>query len=128
METRMEMRQEMNLAGGATSSVFPSVERWLDADADRMRALEFVSSRKNMDRYQSVMDFLFCEIFFDQQRRCFNYYKGKGGQLKDFASRTEIAQWQRVLLIAVKHAYRMYCEKRVTSWTTFRAEVLRAAA
>ena len=124
----LKLQLQLELSGGATSTVFPKVESWIDADSDRMRALEFVASRKNMGRYRSVMDFLFCEIFTDQKKACFKFYADKGPQLIELATPAEIAVWERKLMIAVRHAYTTWCEKRVISWSIFREESLRYAA
>jgi hypothetical protein len=71
----------MKLTGGLTQTVFPKTEAKLN-DLDYQEALEFVAKRRNMERYHSVMDFLFAESFpMPWKFKCFSYYNGRGTSL-----------------------------------------------
>lgn len=127
MEMRLEQRQFM-LTGGMTQSVFPEAETLLE-DLDYQSALGFVSGRKDMNRYHSMMDFLFCEIFIEHRSRCFAYYEdSEKPQLKDVLGDPELARYDRWLMAALKLAKQKFEENRVLSWTRYRVEVLRLAA
>lgn len=98
-------------------------------DLDYQQSLAFVSGKKDMNRYHSMMDFLFCEIFIQYRARCFSYYEDEGKpRLKDILSEEALARYDRWLSAALKLAVQKFKEKRVLSWTTYRVEVLRLAA
>ncbi|MDP3901859.1 MAG: hypothetical protein Q8Q37_02710 [bacterium] len=129
MEMKIQVHQALMTCGGATESIFPQVEAWLlGENTDRQKALEYVASRKNMRRYQSVIDFLFCEIFIEHQGGCFKYYAGNGPKLKDIITAEQLVSYNEKLLSALEIAYGAYKEKRRLSWTKFRCEVFRTAA
>ena len=100
---RQVFRQELSLTGGATQTIFPKAEQLL-AETDYQKALQFVSSRKNMNRYRSMMDFLFMELFTQYQKHCFRYYEDKGPLLKDMLSAGQIEKYDQWLVIALKVA------------------------
>jgi hypothetical protein len=127
MEMRQEQRQ-LQLAGGLTQTVFPETEHLLE-DLDYQAALGFVAGKKDMDRYHSMMDFLFCEIFIQYRARCFAYYEADDKPpLKDILSEDELARFDRWLTAALKLAKGKFEENRALSWTRYRVEVLRLAA
>jgi len=79
----MELRQGILLTGGLTSqTVFPRTEAKLEKSIYQ-EGLEYVASRKRMERYYSMMDFLFCESFPEWRFICFQYYNGIGPPLID---------------------------------------------
>jgi hypothetical protein len=124
----LEMRQALELGGGLTESIFPEAEAWFRTSADRMKSFEYVASRKKMDRYESVIDFLFCEIFTRYRRSCFNFYERKGPQLKDMITIPERSHFALVLVKALDLGYQAFAEKRRLSWTELRVLAIRAAA
>ena len=77
-----ELRQGLELTGGMTSeTVFPLTEDRLQ-NTDVQYAIKFVAARKNMDKYRSMMDFIFVETFPELWKiKCFNYYNGNGVQI-----------------------------------------------
>lgn len=128
MNQCLEQRQLL-VAGGMTETIFPAVEDLLN-ETEYQKALEFVSRRKNMRRYHSMMDFLFCEIFIAYRHRCFVYYAGHKGskRLKDTISEEERTEYEKWLVAALGVALKKMVEARELSWTSFRAEVLKLAA
>jgi len=122
----LSLTQHMAMTGGMTSSVFPLVERWLAADSDRQKALEYVAARKDMNRYHSVMDFLLCETVEYYHRPCLAYYAGKGKQLRATVSKAEIQRLQAILLRMISVAYIAFQEKRRLSWSAAREQALAA--
>lgn len=123
--------QTLAVSGGVTDSIFPQVEAVLLVSSDHQSALEFVSSRKKMDRYKSVMDYLFCELHPEWRLACRRYYVGNGPQLKNQLTDEQLATYNKRLLIALGVAYELFCEKRRLSWTKYRkcvADELKLAA
>ena len=120
--------QELQLTGGATQTIFPEVEALLQASSDIQHALDYVASRKRADRYESVMDFLFCELYPEWRPACFRFYLNREAPLREritMAQRTVYA-WE--LCQALNVAYKIFCEKRKLSWGSFREEVKLAVA
>ncbi len=127
MEMRLEQHQLL-LSGGLTQTVFPETEQLLE-DLDYQAALAFVSTWKDMNRYHSMMDFLFCEIFIEYRAGCFAYYEEDGKpMLKDILSEEVLARYDHWLMAALKLAAEKLKAKRILSWTQYRVEVLRLAA
>ncbi len=126
MSMCMEVRQALELVGGATNSIFPQVEALL-LSGDYMESLEFVASRKNMDRYVSVMDFFFCELNPQWQRPCRRYYAGMGPRLADMISAQRLMEHTNQLLVALEVAKKCLDEERRVSWGWFREEVKEAS-
>jgi len=123
----LNMRQSLELRGGACQTIFPVVERFIEADSDRMFALEHIASRKNMEKYRSWMDFLFAEVFTQYRNRCLRFYDGKDVQVVEWATKEQILEWQATLLRFVALAHVAHCEKRALSWSKARSMVLLAA-
>ena len=99
-----------------SSSCFPDVERWLSAESDRQAGLRYVCSRKSMDRYRSVMDFLLCETLPKYRRHCTRYYEDRGPRLirmTDRATRKEIG---KLLLDLVKLCHQTHKRELYLSW------------
>jgi hypothetical protein len=124
------MAQKMEISGGATHSIFPAVESVLTNSTEMWKSLEFVAARKNMDRYQSAMDFIFCEIWIQYRRPCMRYYDDPREELmlKNQITVRQRTQFELVMLQALQVAHEAMCEKRRLSWEKFRIEVLRLAA
>jgi len=119
--------QELRLTGGATDSVFPEVEALLQASSDIQHALDHVARRKDAERYESVIDFLFCELHTEYRGACFRFYLSRKEPLRDLLSlaQRQVCAWE--LCQALNVAYVAFCEQRRLSWSSFRQEVLRAA-
>lgn len=115
--------QALSLTGGATQTIFPAAERLL-RKTDYQKALEHVASRKNMERYHSMMDFLFAELFTKYRRACFRYYEDGGPLLRDTLTREQIERYDRWLVIALKVAKEKLdaSYKWTGGWATYRHE------
>jgi hypothetical protein len=118
---------ELDVVGGVTESIFMETEAWLLQNSDHQEALAYVASRKTMDHYTSMMDFLFCEIFIDYRGACQRFYRRKGPLLKKMISKEQIAKFDKALIGALKVAYEAFCEKRKMTWVTFRLEAIKLA-
>ncbi len=125
-ETRLAMIQSLQLNGGATSSIFPQVEAVLFHSADYQRAIEFVAKRKNVHRYESLMDFLFCELHPEYIWACKRYYAHQGPALRDILTVKQLLLFNDRLLKAIDMAHTLFCEKRAKSWREFQQEVREA--
>jgi len=121
-------RHTLDLVGGATESIFPNAESWILQEGDHWNALAEVARRKNQEKYHSVMDFLFCELFTEYRVHCFKFYEGEGPLLKEMISQEQIERYDQILLGALQIAYKAFCEKRKMSWASFRQEALKLAA
>tara|TARA_B100002003_G_scaffold247026_1_gene277771 strand:- start:102 stop:503 length:402 start_codon:yes stop_codon:yes gene_type:complete len=128
MDTQCKITQALSVCGGTTESIFPQVEALLISESDYQEALEYVSVKKRMDRYGSLMDFLFCEIFIEYQTACFKFYNSKGPMLKDTITPEQLFRFNSILLTALEIAHGKFCDKRRINWTLFRCEVLRKVA
>jgi len=123
MEMRLAMIQSLQIVGGATQSIFPQVEAMLLGSGDYQRALEFVAARKKMDRYYSVIDFLFCELHPEWRMACRRFYAGNGPQLKDQITPEQLVEFNERLLKAIEVAHDLFCEQRRKSWGWYREQV-----
>jgi hypothetical protein len=128
MRMQAEMIQALQVVGGLTRSIFPQAEAWLLNDTLHQKALRHVAQRKDMDRYHSMMDFLFCELFTEYRFRCFRYYDSEGPMLKDILSVKELVYYSNALLQALEIAYATFNHHERTNWTRFRCKVLKAIA
>ena len=105
------------------STIFKKAEVLLN-NSDYQEALEFVGRRKNMDKYFSMMDFVFCELFTEYREGCFLYYKNKGKQLRHILSKKQIKYYDQAICIALMLAYQNLQQERMISWGHFRSEFM----
>ena len=145
---RMTVRQllDLDLIGGITKSIFPEVEAYLEVDHDHQRALQWVARSKSAERYQSVMDWLFCETYRQWRGACQRFYAriepcpreklsgqrphhGAGTQaLRDLITEPERKQYAWGMLQMTKQADEAFKEERWMSWGHLRKQVLEEAA
>jgi hypothetical protein len=99
--------------------------------SDLQHALEYVAAKKKIERYQSVMDFLFCELFPIWRFHCFRFYNDAGPPLREQAKPEQLAIYDAQLAVALNVAYKLFCEQRCKSWGFYREqfkETLRVTA
>ncbi|MEK7575102.1 MAG: hypothetical protein AAB511_02640 [Patescibacteria group bacterium] len=123
------LRQELQVSGGLTGSIFPKVDALLE-QTDFQLALQHVASRKNMERYRSMVDFLFCEIFKQFQRQCFLYYYEDGPQLSKIVTDEARLRWFEEMLVrslnlAHQEMSREIPNPRFKKWCYFRAQAVK---
>lgn len=123
---KLELRIEISIGGGATSTIFPEVETRLLICGDYQRALEYIASRKRMDKYRSIIDFLFCELHPAWRTACRLYYQGRGPLLKYMITPAQHADANQRMLVSLDVAYQQYCEKRRKSWGWYCLQVEKA--
>lgn len=114
---------ELEPTGGATNSVFPKVERML-MQIKYQRSLKFVAGSKNMDRYWSMVDYLFCEYFIGYRVDCFKFYKGKGPQLREIEDCETLKYFEMRLVAVLLKAHEAMKQDRELSWKRFRQEMI----
>lgn len=125
----MKIKQSLASTGGATESVFPQIDALLGGETDYWEALEYVAARKKMDRYRSIMDFLFCELHPEWQMPCRRYYAGNGPQLREQITAVQLKKYNERLLAALEVAHESITQKRRESWGAYRGRVeIRLAA
>jgi hypothetical protein len=124
MMMEVHQRAELEIAGGTTTSIFPRVEQILLNDTETLKALRYVAHRKKMDRYHSVVDFVYCEVFTEHRRMCFRYYEDDGPNLKTILSPVSAARREEILLAALKLARRVHRAEEQRSWCWFRSATL----
>lgn len=120
---RHELRHELTITGGATGSIFRVVDALLN-HTEFQKALQFVASRKAMDRYMSMVDFLLCEVFTSHQPAAFAYYRDEGPQLRFLINETQRTFLELHLVHALHLAHDAFCEQRRQSWESFRRLVV----
>jgi hypothetical protein len=97
-------RVTLEPVGGNTASIFRETEDYLLESSDHQCALEYIARRKNMDRYHSMVDFLFCELFPSMQKGCFAFYEDRGPQLRYLIDEPVIEVVDMYLLLALHAA------------------------
>jgi len=107
---RVAQVQALSLAGGMSDSIFPCAERLLFSSGDYQHALEYVGRRKDMGRYESVMDFLFCELYPVWRSRCFRFYLGRERPLRDRLSKEAVALYDQQLVVALEVAKALWAQ------------------
>jgi hypothetical protein len=114
----------LELRGGITSqTVFPKTEDKL-LSTEVQKSLDKVMKRKNSEKYRSLMDFIFCELFPEPWRwKCFKYYNGNGSLLIDDEHFTDaMAKYYDIFMSDVFIEICLQCLKieRWVSWSEAR--------
>ena len=82
---------------------------------------------KNMNKYRSSMDFIFCELFTNYKYHCFRYYNDCGLQLNKLLNVKQIKTFDIQILMALKFAFYLYNDELKVSWGWFKRQVLAIA-
>ena len=124
----MELCQ--SLTGGWTRSIFPKVEMWLEEDSDRWKALRFIGSKKSMERYRSVVDYLYAQVFPERRAEVFRFYLSgdEAHMAKELITVRGRAVMEAKLLIALEVAYQLWVDNRAASWKQVRELIEELAA
>lgn len=109
--------EQLSVAGGASSSIFPLVENWLQETTDHWNALRAISSRKSDPGYRSVVDFLVVGVCPELCDPCMRFYDGGGPALRDLVTERRRSYIERRALCFLEVAYAAFCEKRRVSWS-----------
>lgn len=106
----LRQAQVLSRVGGMSDSIFPCAEKLMFSSGDYQAALEYVGRRKCMERYESVMDFLFCELYPVWRSRCFRFYLGRERPLRERLSKEAVALYDRELVIALETARALWVQ------------------
>jgi len=82
-------------------------------------ALLYFAGRKHINKYRSVMDFLFCELHTEWRRACHKYYSGQGEPLRDLISPQQWLIFNKRMLIALDVARTLYIQEPYKYWSFF---------
>ena len=113
-----------------TDSIFPKLQILLE-DTEYQKALEYVASKKDQDRYKSTIDFIHAELYGGWRKAaCFRYYEDKGCLYKDNPRVTPemITLEEKEMMLAMEVALQQMQEEREQSWIQFRKQWQRIAA
>ena len=121
MTLTITMRQTIDTP--ATQTIFTEAEHLLN-QTEYQKALSEIGKRKNMNKYNSMMDFLFCETFTEFRWDCFRFYNNNGPPFRDMMTKAEIKHFDRALVVALEFAYTIFSNKRAATWKQFRDEFL----
>src|SRR5437660_8263307 len=92
----------------------------------RQDAVRFIARRKNMMKYHSMMDFLFCEIFLQYRNACFKFYEGAGPRLMEMITPPQWRYFNKALLVGAELASQN-SQNRGMTWKSFREQTLQLA-
>lgn len=89
--------------GGISKSIFKKADKYLDEIGWEL-IRKFVSTTKTADKYRSIMDMIFCELFACWQYNCFCYYREEKGykQLRFVLSKEQIQKYDELIVDALK--------------------------
>jgi hypothetical protein len=108
----------LQVAGGASDSIFPLVEAWLQEGTDHWNALREISQRKTDPGFRSVVDFVFVAMHPSFKRACFAFYDKGGPPLRKLITESERRYFERRMLAFLEIAYAAFSNKRRLSWAT----------
>lgn len=111
------VRQSHELLPPLCQDLFPRAALLL-AETDYQRALEFVSGRRRMEDYRSMMDFLFAESVWGYRTKCFAFYRDEAPALRELPESTpeQIARWDRFLVEVLRTAKDRLEVQRQIGW------------
>lgn len=119
-EVRLEFRS-------ATESIFPSVDELLE-QTRYQEALKYVAGRKNMNKYRSMVDFLFCELFTQFRAACLAFYDNDGPPLRKMVPKNHRQQYAIIMVSALDRALQAKEREERLSWRAFSGELRRHVA
>jgi len=106
----------------ASVSLFPKTDELLN-QGDFDKAILYVARRKNHAKYDSIIDFIFCETWVRYRYRCFEYYNNDGPKLKEQISEREAREYDDYMsAIMLPTALKHYMNQSNTSWSAFISE------
>lgn len=115
----VDMRQELTLGialtGGATDSILVAAERLLRR-IEYQEALGEIVPKEVMTPYRSVMDMLVVETYVQLAEGCAAFYAGEGPPLREIATPSEVAMYDRGLVKVLRAAKRALRKKMEDRW------------
>lgn len=103
------------------ATIFPMAEKIMRS-TEGQKALRHCAGRKDMDKYRSMMDFLFAESFGNSEKKdVFRYYDDKGPPCRKLYSNARIAWYDSCLVGVMLKALEQMRAERAASWAAARA-------
>lgn len=115
----LKLKQSWEWAGGLTKTIFPITKDKMNT-TENLNAILYIGKRKQIGRYRSIMDFLFCEINPQYKKHCFKYYEDGEERLKDILEDYEIVYHDAKLICAIKVAFNLYNSEKNIKWDAYR--------
>ena len=112
----LSCRQELSCRNGATRSVFPRVERWLDRDSDRHNAWTILETRADPEDFRDTMDWLLVSTFPGEEDACMAFYAEEGKQMRFIISEARRKYYEHILLGVMRGLYAEFCRRRSLEW------------
>ena len=114
----LELRQQCDKP--MCSDVFPELSDMLEDDKYQL-AIRVVGWFKKWERYSSLEDFVFVEMFPKWRSACVRYYDGKGPSLSEDPNVDDemLDKWDEFLCKCVDMAYQCAFNRVTTSWERF---------
>lgn len=130
---RPELHGQQEQERGATDGLFVRAQTLLVADGDvRDAIVEIGQTNPHYSDYQTVMDFIFCELY-DLRAQCIAYYNNKGPRLADLIAKRnkgsviaqeKVVEGIDVLLEYVLHAAKGWKDSGTpVQWHAFKAAI-----
>ncbi len=113
---RTDLILALSLTGGATESLFPLVEVLLKSKLDYQRALKYVGCEERLKDYESVVDFLFCELHPRWKMSCRAFYHDVGPPLRELIDPEVLGFYSDRMLAALEQALDMLNDDRHVQW------------
>jgi hypothetical protein len=85
--------------GGITESIFTKTESYLFSCSKHQEGL---SSLKNADDYRSLVDLIFCIIFPDYKKTCFQFYVDGKNPLRKVLPQSRVKKYDKIMLKNLK--------------------------
>jgi hypothetical protein len=116
LHLNLRLVHELRVEGVACQSIFPLVEIWLGS-SKRYEVLKKVAHRKDMYRYRSVVDFMFCELFPEWRKHAIAYYEERGPQLHEMITEAERNYYERYMLLFLEVAWQAVKQDWQVNWS-----------
>ena len=116
----IEIRQELSLSGGVTTTVFPVSEHWLGQSSDHQWAARHVKGKCKPKSFVSLMDYLFACVFPDCYFLVMDFYADEAPPLREILTQYQCAKIDEYLQVALWVAYQEHCDERERSWCEVR--------
>jgi len=111
----------LRLAGGATRSIFPAIEKAISKSTNAQRALIRVKGGPELDDFNCFMDYLVSAVFPEIKRLCFLFYWDPMGRpLRDQITEQGRDGLEILLLGALEAALVAFDHQHIMHWDEVR--------
>jgi hypothetical protein len=107
----MEQLMDLEISGGCTQSVFPSVEKIMFGSTRVQKNLSRIAGKKVGSKFRSIMDWFFCEVIGPPVwSHCMEYYHSDGEPARELYSVEKLRLYEAKLLAAARLLDRDYTD------------------